>query len=82
MNTTRANPFADIENLPAFEPKPRRRVQASTSRSKRLPRPMAFPVVKLRGRRHQPRVANPVDATRRAVISKSTSRRPRSRPPG
>ena len=24
MNTTRANPFSDIETLPAFEPKPKR----------------------------------------------------------
>jgi hypothetical protein len=43
MNTNRANPFADIENLPTFEPKPKTTPKANKEQIGELADASGFP---------------------------------------
>jgi hypothetical protein len=43
MNTTRANPFADIGNLPAFEPKPKASKPLASEQLEKIAESDGFP---------------------------------------
>jgi predicted nucleic acid-binding protein len=43
MNTTRANPFADIEKLPTFEPKPKAPSSVANEQIDRIAEASGFP---------------------------------------
>lgn len=43
MSTNRANPFADIENLPTFEPKPKTTLKANKEKIEELADASGFP---------------------------------------
>jgi hypothetical protein len=43
MNTTRANPFADIGNLPAFEPKPKASKPLASEQLEKIAETDGFP---------------------------------------
>ena len=71
MNTTRTNPFSDIETLPAFEPKPKAPRPIANDQVDKIAEASGFQAAKPRGRRRPPEV---VAAIRPGAISKSTSR--------
>jgi hypothetical protein len=43
MNTTRANPFSDMENLPAFEPKPKAPTPIANDQIEKIAEANGFP---------------------------------------